>query len=86
MFDDHTICDLKDWITQSTLLDCTYIKLINVLNKNIVLTINPMVCYRKFINRWQLPGMTVTIALYQFVCGLRKQIYKPNYFQNRSQL
>ncbi|KAJ8875010.1 hypothetical protein PR048_022900 [Dryococelus australis] len=33
-----------------------FIELINVLNKNIVPTINPMVCYDKFVNRRQLPG------------------------------
>ncbi|KAJ8884734.1 hypothetical protein PR048_010930 [Dryococelus australis] len=92
MLDDHTTRDLKDWITTNTLRDCTYIELVNILNKNIVPPINPMVCYNTFINRRQLPGekavvymsklwrlasscnfegMTATIVLYQFVCGLR---------------
>ncbi|KAJ8895647.1 hypothetical protein PR048_000983 [Dryococelus australis] len=83
MLDDHSIHDLKDWITHETLRDRTYIELINVLNKNIVPTLNPMVCCSQYVNRRQLPsekavlasscnfeGMVATIVLYQSVCGL----------------
>ncbi|KAJ8889929.1 hypothetical protein PR048_009434 [Dryococelus australis] len=56
MLDDFTIRDLKDWITPNTLQERTYIELINVLNKNIVPMINPMVWYNKFVNGRQLPG------------------------------
>ncbi|KAJ8892959.1 hypothetical protein PR048_005540 [Dryococelus australis] len=53
MWDNHTIRDLKDWITPKTLQDRTYIE---VLNKNIIRTINPTVCYNKLVNRRQFPS------------------------------
>ncbi|KAJ8897616.1 hypothetical protein PR048_002965 [Dryococelus australis] len=48
MLDDQNIRDL-DWITLKTLRHCTYIKLINILNTNIVPTINLVVSYNKFL-------------------------------------
>ncbi|KAJ8884848.1 hypothetical protein PR048_011044 [Dryococelus australis] len=43
MLEDRTIRDLKYWITLKTFRDRMYIELINVLNKNIIPAINPMV-------------------------------------------